>query len=250
MRFDFKPAGCEDNGKREPEPAVRRERSCTEGVSNGHFPARTWSALSLRALAPNPGSENIPHACKQLYQASVSKCKTNHYVGRTQTSRTHVDQAQDERGQGESAQAQRRRVGETTVFDLLVKARLELSSKGRQALFATARVDVGKRTVAEASGSFGGLMFLVGHLSVGTTAAVGLFVVSVGAVACEGSVGLSGHCDGEEIFEGARSVEVDVGLAGGRNRLSSMEMTGRTAICSNFRGQLNARFIWRGSGKE
>lgn len=73
-------------------------------------------------------------------------------------------------------------------------------------------------------------MFLVGHLSVGATAAVGLFVVVVGAVAGEGGVGLSGHCDGEEIFKGPRSVEVDVGLAGGRNRLRRMEMTGRPAI--------------------
>ena len=95
---------------------------------------------------------------------------------------------------------------------------MELSSKGGQALFATARVDMGERTVAEASGSLGGLMFLVGHVSVDATAAIGLFIVVVGAVASEGGVGLSGHCDGEEIFKGPRGVEVDVGLAGGRNR--------------------------------
>lgn len=127
---------------------------------------------------------------------------------------------------------------------------MELSSKGRQTLFTTARVDMGERTVAEASGSFGGLVFLVGHLSVDATAAICLLAEVVGAVAGEGGVGVSGHCDGEEIFEGPRSVEVDVGLAGRRNRLSSVEMTGRTAICSNFRGgQLKARFIWRGLGK-
>lgn len=39
-RYDVKPAGCEDDGEREPETAVRRERSGTKGVSDGHFPTR------------------------------------------------------------------------------------------------------------------------------------------------------------------------------------------------------------------
>ena len=107
---------------------------------------------------------------------------------------------------------------------------MELSSKGRQALFTAGRVDMGERTVAEAGGSFGGLMFLVGHFSVGATVAVGLFVIVVGAVAGECGVGVSGHCGGEEIFEGPRGVEVAVGLAGGRNRGFAIGMTGRRVI--------------------
>lgn len=169
--------------------------------------------------------KNIPHASKQLHQASVSKGQTDHQIGRTQPPRPHVDQAQDEGGQGESAQAQRRRIGNATVFDLLVETGLEFSSKGRQALFTTGSVDMGKRTVAEASSSFGGLVLLVGHFTVHTAVAVGFFVVAIGAVAGEFGVGVGGHCDGEEIFKRPRAVEVEVRCVGGRNCLVSRETT-------------------------
>ena len=163
-------------------------------------------------------SMNVPHACKQLYQASVSKRKTDHYIRSTQPPRAHVDQAQDEGGQGESAQAQGRRVGDAAVLDLLVKTGLEFSSKGGQALFATGSVDMSERTVAEASGGCGCLMFLLGHLTVHCAVAVGFLVVVVGGIASEVGVWLGGHCGGEEIFERPRTVEVEVGSGGGRNR--------------------------------
>ena len=72
-------------------------------------------------------------------------------------------------------------------------------------------------TVAEASGSFGSLMFLVGHLAIHPAAAVGLFVVAFGAVAGEVGVGVSGHGDGEEIFKRPGAVEVEVWSIGGLN---------------------------------
>ena len=161
----------------------------------------------------------VPHASKQLHQAPISKGKTDDYIGSTQPPRPHVDQAQDEGGQGESGEAQRRRVGDATVLDLLVETGLELSSKGGQALFSTGRVDMCERAVAEASGSFGGLMFLVRHFPIEGAVAVGFFVKVFGGVAGEVGVGMGGHCDGEEIFQRPRAVEVEVGSTGGRNRL-------------------------------
>ena len=82
-----------------------------------------------------------------------------------------------------------------------------------------------ERTVAEASGSFGGLMFIVGHLAIHAVVAVGFFVVAVGGVAGEFGIGVGGHGYGEEIFEGPRGVEVAVGSAGGLNRLVSTVIT-------------------------
>lgn len=114
---------------------------------------------------------------------------------------------------------------------------MELSSEGRQAFFPTGSVDMSERTVAEASGGFGRLVFLVGHFTVQTAVAVavGFFVVVVGCVTGKLGVGMSGHCDGEEIFERPRTVEVEVGSAGGLNCLVSRVMTVRGVIYSNVR---------------
>ncbi len=174
--------------------------------------------------------EDIPHAREQLHQASVSKRNTDDQIGSTQPPCSHVDQAQDEGGQGESRQAQGRRVGDTTVLDLLVETGLKFSSEGRQTLFAIGSIDMSERTVAEASGSFGGLMFLVGHLAIHAVVAVGFFVEVVGGVAGEIGIGVGGHGDGEEIFERPRGMEVAVGLAGGLNRLVSTVITLRVDV--------------------
>ena len=162
--------------------------------------------------------DDVPHSREQLHQASVAKGKADYQTGRSQTPCSHVDQAQDKGCQGEGAQAQGRWVGNTAILDLLVGTRLELSSEGRQARFTTGGVDMSERTVAEASGSFGGLVFVMGHFTVHAAVAVGFFVVVVGSVASEFSVGLRGHCDGEEIFESPRGVEMEVRLVGGLNR--------------------------------
>ena len=170
--------------------------------------------------------KDIPHACKQLHQASVSECKANHYIGRTQAPCPHIDQPQNERCQGKSAQSQGRRVGDATVLDLFVQTWLEFTAKGRQALVAIGSIDMSQRTVAEASGSFGCLVFLVGHVPVHSTATICFFVVIVRAIAGEFGVGMGGHCDGEEVFERPRAVEVEVGEPGGRNSWGSIGTTG------------------------
>lgn len=170
-----------------------------------------------------------------MHQASISKGNTDDEIGGSQPSCAHVDQAQDEGGQGESAEAQGRGIGDATVLDLLVETRLELTAEGRQALFTTAGVDMSERAVAEASGSFGGLMFLVGHVAVHPAVAVGFFVVIVGGVASESGIGLGGHCDGEEIFKRPRGVEVKVRSVGGLNRLASVVIMGR-GLYSNLAG--------------
>lgn len=183
------------------------------------FPCATMvSAVGGRVGSGLKGEENIPHAGKQLHQTSVSKGKTDHQIGSTEPSCPHVDQTQDEGGQGEGAQTQGCRVGDTTVLDLLVETGLKLSSESGQALFAIGSVDMSERTVAKASGSFGGLLFLVGHLAVHAVVAVGFFVVIVGGVAGEVGVGMGGHGDGEEVFKRPRGVEVEVGWVGGLNR--------------------------------
>lgn len=153
-----------------------------------------------------------------MHQASVSKSNTDDEIRGSQSPGTHVDQAQDEGGQGESGEAQGRRVGDSAILDLLVETRLELTAEGRQALFAIGGVDMSERPIAEASGSFGGLMLLVGHLAVDAAIAIGFFVVAFGGVASKFGVG-GGHGDGEEIFKRPRGVEVKVRLVGGLNCL-------------------------------
>ena len=122
---------------------------------------------------------------------------------------------------------------------------MELSSKGRQALSAIGSVDVRERTVAEASGSFGGLMFLVGHLAIHTAAAVGLFVVAVGGVAGEVGVGVSGHGDGEEIFERPGAVEVEVRSVGGFNCSASRVKRGRKKDIAVFGRRMGMHVVFQ-----
>ena len=183
------------------------------------------SAVGERVGFGLKDEEDIPHASEQLHQASVSKGNTDDQIGSTQPPCPHIDQAQDEGGQGESRQAQGRRIGDTTVLDLLVETGLKLSSEGRQTLFAIS--DMSERTVAKASGSFGGLLFVVGHLAIHAVIAIGFYVVVFGGVAGEFGIGVGGHGDGEEIFERPRGVEVEVGLVGGLNRLVSTVITVR-----------------------
>ena len=51
LGFDFKPTGCENDGKREPKSAVGRERGCTESISDRHLPAHQRLAFQLTASA-------------------------------------------------------------------------------------------------------------------------------------------------------------------------------------------------------
>lgn len=230
----------------------RKRAQWHQKYSRQPFPCATRVSSCRRKLWLGISEKNIPHASKQLHQSSVSKSNTDDEIRSSQTPGTHVDQAQDEGGQGESGEAQGRRIGESAILDLLVETRLELTTEGRQALFATGSVDMSKRPIAEASGSFGGLMLLVGHLAVDAAVAIGFFVVAVGAVAGEFGVG-GGHGDGEEIFKRPTGVEVKVWLVGGLNCLVSRMKRGQ-GLYSNIRiirrGEFCSKMESVGSGQD
>jgi hypothetical protein len=137
-RLDLEPTGGQDNGERDPETSVGGQSSGTEGVSDSHF----------------------PHASKQLNETTISESQTNDNVVRRDTTGSHVDQTQEESGEGESAETQRRRVGELALLDRLVQTRLEFTSEGAQV--GLLGVDVSHGSVAETRSSSGG--FLSGQL--------------------------------------------------------------------------------------
>ena len=121
-------------------------------------------------------SRYVPHAGEQLHQATIAKGNTHHKIWRRNAPRSQVDQTQHECRQGEGAQTQRRRVGKLSPLDGLVCTGLELTTESREArLFG---VDVCERAIAKASGGFGSLMLLVGHLA----GDVVMIVVTVGSV--------------------------------------------------------------------
>lgn len=108
---------------------------------------------------------DIPHAREQLHQTTVSKGKRDDDVGLRHPSRPHVDQTQDESGEGESGQSQRGRVGEFPILHRGVGTGLELTAKGRQPFAGRTGVDVGQRTVAEPGGRTSRFVFLVAHVA-------------------------------------------------------------------------------------
>lgn len=136
---------------------------------------------------------HLPHASQQLYQSTIAKGNTHHQIRGTQPSCPHIDQAQDEGGQGESAQTQWCWVGNVAVLDLFVETRLEFTSEGRQTFAAAGSILMSKRPIAETGSGFGGLVFLVGHftLHAGT---VGLFAIFARGIASMLDVGSGGHC--------------------------------------------------------
>ena len=108
-------------------------------------------------------SKYVPHAGEQLHQSTVPKRNAHHEIRRCNASRSQVDQTQYEGGQRKGAQTQWCRIGKLPPLDGLVCTGLELTTEGWQArLFG---VDVCKRTITEASSSFGSLVLLVGHLA-------------------------------------------------------------------------------------
>lgn len=167
--FDLKAAGCKNDAECDPETAVRGERSGTEGVSDGHFPADRMGLSHVQFLQnvfqtpPNSGDQNVPHARKQLHQPSVPKSQSHHNVRHRNTARPHINQPKHESRQSETAQAQWRRIGDLAVLDLLVGTGLELTTEGGQTVVLG--VDMGERTISEASGSSGGLVLFVSHLA-------------------------------------------------------------------------------------
>lgn len=73
---------------------------------------------------------DLPHAGEQLHQSTVAEGKADDEIGLGHGAGTHIDQAQDKGGEGESAQAQGSGIGELAVLDALVQAGLELTTKG------------------------------------------------------------------------------------------------------------------------
>ena len=104
---------------------------------------------------------------------------------------------------------------------------------------------MGKRAVAKASGSFGSLMFFMGHFASHSAAVtIGFFIVVVGGIAGEVGVGLSGHCDREEVFKRPGIMEVDEGSAGGRNRWVLTLTTVRRMMWQGPGGKLKAVLLF------
>jgi hypothetical protein len=93
------------------------------------------TAISLQATVSVPfiGSIGcyIPHAGQQLDQTTIAKGQPDDDAGIGDVARAHVDAAEHERGQGETAQAERRRVTELALADRPVQTRLELTTEGR-----------------------------------------------------------------------------------------------------------------------
>lgn len=166
---------------------------------------------------------DVPHASKQLHQTSVSKGDTYHQAWRAQTSRTHIDQTQDEGGQGEGGQAEGCRIGDSAILDLLVCTGLKFSSEGWQTLIPASSVDVSERTIAKASGGFGGLVFVVGHVTLGAVVAIAL-LIEFAPVAGELGIRGGGHCCCQESFDGLGGLEVYIGVGGWSNSFAQDDL--------------------------
>lgn len=139
-RLDVEATGGQDNSEGDPETTIRGQSSGTKSVTDSHF----------------------PHAGKQLNETTITESQSDDNVGSGDVASTHVDTAQHERGEGESTQTQRSRVGKLALLNRLVQTGLELSSEGREVVLG--RIDLGQRTIAKASGGLGHFVFLVGHL--------------------------------------------------------------------------------------
>ena len=75
---------------------------------------------------------NLPHAGKQLNETTIAERGANHDIGRSSAACAQVDEREQESGQGESAETERRWVGNLLVLDLFVNTRLEATTEGGQ----------------------------------------------------------------------------------------------------------------------
>jgi hypothetical protein len=122
---------------------------------------------NLRQMG-NTEARNIPHASKQLNKTSVAESEGNDNVRSLDTSGVHVDTGQDESGQGESRETQRRRVGELAVLVGPPSTGLEGTTKGLGVLADGHLAEVSMLAVAEVAVARGlgvdGLLDTVGLL--------------------------------------------------------------------------------------
>lgn len=125
-----------------------------------------------------------------MNQTAVAKGQSQDNVGFIDASGAHVDETQDERRQSEGAEAQWGGIGELATLDRFVGTGLELTTEGRQAA-GFRGIDLGKRTVPEASSAFGGLVFIMAHVGGESVRAGGRAVrIVVKVVAIRGGVGV------------------------------------------------------------
>lgn len=113
-----------------------------------------------------------------MNKTTVTESKTDNDVGAGDIQGTHVDGAQDESSEGESAQAERSGIGELAALDGLVQTGLELTTEGRQGCFCG--VDMGEGSVAEARGGACYLVLFGGHLGLDGNAVVSQAVLGGG----------------------------------------------------------------------
>ena len=105
---------------------------------------------------------NAPHASKQLDKTAVAVSRRNDNVGHGNTASLKVDEGQEERGQGESAETKWRGVGELAVADISEQTRLEFTTKGR--VSTSFGGNMGQRTVAKCGCPLRSLVLLVRHV--------------------------------------------------------------------------------------
>ena len=144
---------------------------------------------------------NLPHTSQQLDETTVTESESDDNVGRGDTASVHVDGAQNEGGEGESAQAERSRVGELAFLDGLVQTGLELTTEGTEA--SLTGIDVSQRPITEASSGASNFVLLSRHLRL-NGAIVGSRRRSVAEVLLQSSVvGDFGRHDDCEILRSA-----------------------------------------------
>jgi hypothetical protein len=90
---------------------------------------------------------NLPHASEKLNETAISERKRDDDVGRADSLGLHVDQGQDERGQGKGRESERRWVGEVACRRA-VETRLEFTTEGCETHVGIVGRDVGKGVAA------------------------------------------------------------------------------------------------------
>lgn len=208
---DDVPVGREEDAVGDPEAAVRGEGGGTKGVADGHFPV----VLLAMLVWWRSRDENLPHAGKELDETTIAKSQGDDNVGHGDAACVEVDGREHKRGEGEGAEAERRRVGKLARLDRAIETGLELTAEGGQASIG-AGVDVGH-----------GVVVFVVAVGAGVGVAVGAAAVDAGArglvaqlMVDSDGLDLVGHCCGGLNPSGRVGVGVEVwlstlGLGGG-----------------------------------
>lgn len=87
-----------------------------------------------------------------MHKPTISKSQRNDEIRRRNTADLEVDQGEDEGGEGESRQTQRRGIGELAVLGGLVETGLEFTTEGRETR-RLGRVRVQQRVAAVVVGA-------------------------------------------------------------------------------------------------